>query len=682
MDLRTAMPDAWPVFFRDRTPRDVQCQAMPFIVQGASVMLSGPTASGKTEAALAPLYQRHVSFGRRHTSVLYIAPTRALVNDMYERLLGYVGATTPHLVRRYTGEHHEFSTSDGSFLLLATPEALDSLQLMRPERLVHVRAVVVDELHLLHGTARGQQLRAVLSRIRERSHTPSDSRDAFQLVGMTATLRNVHDVGRAWTRGDVQVVQVGGGRAIDMEFVESTHASTAAALGDRIRSLLASQQASKFLVFANTRNGGHKLVMDLAERLKGTQVPLYFHVGVLSQSTREDVEDAMRRDRRGVCVATSTLEVGIDIGDVDVVVLAEPPNGVSAFLQRIGRGNRRTGRCRVWACADGPGQKQLYESLKHCADRGEVDDVHDYHRPSVDFQQILSVVWRGMRTDKPLTRTGVMASLGGAVDAEVIDDMLATGALRSVRGALVPPDQLIDLCDAREMHTVIAGGRGRSMVDVSTGDELGSSDGEFAKGQMVYSGSGVWRVHSADGRGVYVEHGGPTVGAALMRLPSTGGRSPGLSRQVAWARAQLKGQEPRTWRQLEGTLVTWGGADYNRLLVAVMRACDHPKGLTATPNAIHGVTWTALTPAALSAMAYVVDQRRLIPRKTAERFMERSRFLRHLSPAMAADEAHRSLPFQGLQEWLQLCSLRQPREAASGPVVEAPKEPGWNGSTA
>ena len=94
-DFAQMMPDAWRVFYRHRSPRPIQHAVMPLLLRGESVVLSAPTASGKTEAAFAPLYQRHVSFRREKLSVVYVAPTKALVNDMYERLVRTSGRLHP-----------------------------------------------------------------------------------------------------------------------------------------------------------------------------------------------------------------------------------------------------------------------------------------------------------------------------------------------------------------------------------------------------------------------------------------------------------------------------------------------------------------------------------------------------------------------------------------------------------
>ena len=165
-ELARMMPDAFPIFFTGRQPYPGQASVMPEIVRGQNVLFAAPTASGKTEAAVAPLYQRHVSFRRGALSTIYVAPTKALVNDLYERLVTYLGIKHPGTIARYTGDRHEYSRAEGAFCVVVTPEALDSLQLRHPELLHSVRSVVVDEIHLLHGQARGQQLRHVISRIR------------------------------------------------------------------------------------------------------------------------------------------------------------------------------------------------------------------------------------------------------------------------------------------------------------------------------------------------------------------------------------------------------------------------------------------------------------------------------------------------------------------------------------
>ena len=349
-NLRRMMPDAFPIFFEGRKPYEGQAAAMQNIVKGHSVLFASPTASGKTEAAVTPLFQRHLSFRRQCISTVYVAPTKALVNDLYQRLVAVLGTRFPSAVARYTGDRHELGSAAAGFCLLTTPEALDSLQLRRPGVLADVRAIVIDEIHLLHGQPRGQQLRHVIDRIRLASNTPTSSRDNFQIIGMTATLDDMETVGSLWLGKTAKVLVHSSPREIEGQLINLPNESSQDPYQDRAKAFaqwIDAASLEKVLVFANSRNAAHSTAAHLHGELNGKRWPVHLHFGALAQSHRERIEDDMRRNRYGVCVATSTLEIGIDIGDIDAIVLVDLPATVSAFLQRIGRGNRRSDISRV-----------------------------------------------------------------------------------------------------------------------------------------------------------------------------------------------------------------------------------------------------------------------------------------------------------------------------------------------
>ena len=257
--LARMMPDAWPIFFRQRLPLPIQLAAMPRIIKGESVLLCGPTASGKTEAVVAPLFQRHLSFRRDSLSVIYTVPTKALANDLYQRLSVYLGKDISSRVRRYTGDHHELNTIEGVFLVLTTPEALDSLQLMHPGKLAGVRAIIIDEIHFLHGRARGQQLRYVIQRILSSCSPPKSSKDHFQLVGMSATIDDTEGIAKLWLGEGATIVASREKREIEMHLLH-TPVGKSGAMNKRAEMLtdwFKKTQAFKILVFANSRNVAH-----------------------------------------------------------------------------------------------------------------------------------------------------------------------------------------------------------------------------------------------------------------------------------------------------------------------------------------------------------------------------------------------------------------------------------------
>jgi ATP-dependent Lhr-like helicase len=651
IDWLRIMPDAWRVFFRFRTPRPVQASAMPHILRGASTLISSPTASGKTEAVFAPLYQRHVSFRRTKLSVIYIAPTKALVNDMYSRLAEYFSGASSDIIQRYTGDHHDFSSPDGKFALLCTPEALDSLQLLKRESLSSVRAVVCDELHLLHGTSRGQQLRSVLARVRHAIHQPIDQRDNFQVVAMTATMQDRSDVAELWLGPQAEIIDAGEPRPIQME----TICSEPAGIGHTFATRLNASPQDKVLLFANTRNQAHELAAYLHQSLEGW--PVYLHVGILARSERERIEYAMKHERRGVCVATSTLEVGIDIGDVDVVALCQPPKSVSSFLQRIGRGNRRSGNCVVWALATKDSDQNIYGALIRCGQNGILDDVHEYHRYSVDLQQLLSLAWVGVKRHDELTLSNYQERSGFSVSDDSLSDMLSTGMLKEIRGALVPNDMWMDFADDRKIHSVIVGARGIPVVDAHSGETIATADQGVAKG-LIFAGTRMRAASAQDDAGVYVENPARFgVGHKLAKLPTSYGGRRGHSRQLAWALAEGDGTDPRQWQTDGSALLTHAGEDYNLLLATILRHHGITRGLEHDSISVSGVPVGAnVTPSAVLDWAKDLFGSGRIASDIAVKFREANAFTKHLSKELQRKEAYAAVPVNGFERWLTECT--------------------------
>ena len=303
----------------------------------------------------------------------------------------------------------------------------------------------------------------------------------------------------------------------------------------------------------------------------------------------------------------------------------------------------------------------------------KLDDVHDYTRPSVQFQQAIGAAWVGLRRDSPLTPTNLKERTGGAVSSDVVDDMVKSGVLREMRGALLPSDEWCDYGDARKLHSVLVGGGGVPLVDVHSGETIAEvSRGADAQGTL-YAGGGLRVVHGADDRGVYVgiEQGAST--SRLVRLPSARGRFRGLSRQVMWSMARSEGHDPARWTRDGGRLCTWGGAAYNLLLKGILVTTGQPKKLRHDDLAIDGLTEDVdVTPESARRLARAMFEAGGIPDVFAKRFREPTQFLHALSPAMAREEAKRSVPRRGFIEWLaKVLSLK---------VVPAPTGPSVDGS--
>lgn len=658
--LPSMMPDAWPVFFRNRYPRSIQIESMPYILNGESVCICSPTASGKTEAVVAPLYQRHVSFRRNYLSVVYIAPTKALVNDLYFRLNDYLGVRIGKIISRYTGDHHDFKSPKGLFLLLTTPEALDSLQLMHAKKLINVCAVVVDEIHLLQGTPRGQQLRHVINRLRANIVTPRADKDNFHMIGMSATInQNENEViNKYWFNQEARFLESGEPRDIEMIFLSAPFEQKDEIpinSAEAISSWVQKNNPNKVLIFGNTRNFTHALAVALHNKLKGTRWPVHMHIGILTGPERVRVEDAMKNDMFGICAATSTLEVGIDIGDIDLIILAEVPYSINSFLQRIGRGNRKSDVCRVAVLFKSDQELMIFKALYNSAISGNLDDLHEYDRPSVQFQQVLSLAWRGVRMEKPLTLKNSIQLAGGVDHKEVINDMLTTGALKEIGKSLIPTDELMDEGDKRLIHTVILGSANRPIYDMESGEALAYTSGDAMDTGLMFIGGKMKRaVESANGD-VYLEPAHNNKKKRLVRLPSSRGKR-GLSRNLIWATSKLEEQNPKQWIRYGNYLITWGGFNFNKLIEIILKYAITAKNLRPDDIGIDGLNeQIQVDPEKVYKWAEKIRDSGKITFKDAYQFLNASRYLQSLSRDLQRIEAINSIPFPSFFRWLDEC---------------------------
>lgn len=381
--IRRELAHTWyPFFSRFGRLTRIQEQAIPRMLAGENLVLISPAASGKTEAVTAPLIERLLRGGRQSCpAILYVSPTRALVNDLHRRLEGAVTALGLEIGRK-TGDHPRVAERTLPFLLITTPESLDSLLCRRPRDLANLGAVVLDELHLLDNSPRGDQLRVLLERLR--LINPN-----LQYCALSATVDDEGIGGRYFPGAGV--VKVADERQID--------ATLFPLVGDwagRVVTELVERGCRKALVFFNARSWAEAAVSQLDRPPFQGQVRV--HHGSLNRRAREEVEAAMTGENSGLLCCTSTLELGIDIGDVDAVVLVRPPFNVSSLLQRVGRGNRRNqGRLVAFGFYTDNWERFLFETLFDCARSGRLHEKPYTPSLSVIPQQIASYLYQRRR---------------------------------------------------------------------------------------------------------------------------------------------------------------------------------------------------------------------------------------------------------------------------------------------
>ncbi len=494
--------------------RQVQRLAIPPIWAGRSVLIAAATASGKTEAALAPLAARLRSRNDR-TKILVVAPTRALVNDLYRRVeapLDRVGLTSGC----QTSDHRH--KAKRPFVLITTPESFDSMLVrdgiwqdgeFRDHLLSQVEAVFVDEAHLFDGNARGDQLPWLLGRLRRLRTARADSKGRpaapLQICAASATISDPDGLARRLLGECATVVRAPGVREIELfgpstdnawlslepsldiaairqrlQVVASGDFPTVA--GQRLwRSLSGSTEPAmrKILTFVPTR----KLVDELAahwttELKRHRELDVLAHHGSLSRTRRESAEKRFGAASDAVLVATTTMEVGIDIGDVDLVALVGAPPGTRSLLQRIGRGGRRIGRTRVLALPRNEVERAALASELHAARNGELEPEGNARRWSVFVQQVASFVaqqrTRGRRRSDLLALAADVWPEDPPMTAEtIIDSLIGGDHVREHRQRLTLGSAWADRFSARGMHANIgAEAPGVAVVDASTGDEI------------------------------------------------------------------------------------------------------------------------------------------------------------------------------------------------------------------
>ena len=393
--LKARLPRSWPAFFaRHGTFTSAQLAAIPPLLDGANLLLCAPTASGKTAAVLAPLVERHLPPRRppSQLAILYLVPTRALVSDLRARLESPLSSLGLRLGVKTRDS--AFRPSAPPDLLITTPESADALLASAARIFVGLRAVVIDELHLFDGTPRGDQLRAVLSRIRAlRAYAAAhgDAPDAaIQYAALSATMSEPEATAARYF-APAQVVYAGGGRPLEAELVamdDDGDAALAAYLDDFRR-----RGWRKALVFCNSRAE--------VERYAAVTRPaspfgsaVFVHYSNIEAARRHEIERQFAAADSAICFASSTLELGIDIGSVDVVALIGPPGSRASFVQRIGRGNRR-GRSLRAIC----GHRTALEQLQFAALIADFpafspqpSALSPSFRPSVAVQQIFSMI--------------------------------------------------------------------------------------------------------------------------------------------------------------------------------------------------------------------------------------------------------------------------------------------------
>jgi ATP-dependent Lhr-like helicase len=546
--------------------RALQDEAAGPLLNGADALLLAPTAGGKTEAAVFPLLTAMEEQRWSGLSVIYVCPLKALLNNLLARLENYTG----WLGRRAAIWHGDVTASarqrilrEPPDVLLTTPESLEamliSLKVEHQRFFTDLRSIVVDEMHAFAGDDRGWHLLAVLERLTRVTGRP------IQRIGLSATIGNPAGTLK-WLQGSGRGLHPGvvvssdgnpqaaandtGGRAgeggatappedIELDYVGSV--SNAATL---IASL---HRGEKRLVFCDSR----QLVEEIGAALRERGVTTFLSHASLPVDERHRAEQAFAEARNCVIVATSTLELGVDVGDLDRVIQVNNPPSVAAFLQRIGRTGRRAGNRRnCLFVALNPGSLMWTAGLLYLWKQGYVEPVVSPPEPRhIVAQQLLALclqehrigsrlwaeAWNGLapfdRSAEPILRYLIEQ---GFIDRD--GDLLFIGPTAEQRFGYRHFMGMTAVFTAPPQFTVLSGRQEIGRTDPMLLTE--KTDGP----RLLLLGGRSWRVTWTDwkSRRCYVEaaEGG---GKARWHTPGVSGASFTLARA---AREVLLGADP------------------------------------------------------------------------------------------------------------------------------------------
>ncbi len=575
LEIPTSLAWAHPVtaeWFLRRfgSPTEPQEAGWPKIVAGSTTLISAPTGSGKTLAAFLVAIDsllRQAIDGRLMpcTHVVYVSPLKALSNDIQKNLeeplneiqqlaleRGYLSAGIRAAVR--TGDTLQKDRAamlrHPPHILVTTPESLYILlTAAKPrENLRHVRTIIVDEIHAVAGNKRGSHLSLSLERLEalvcgENPLSPgaclAGMTPAPQRIGLSATQNPISLVaefltGSAARRPAAEIVQVGQRRSLDLaievpseELGSLTATSMWTEMFDKLATMAKSHRST--LVFVNTRRLVEKISFELAERLGPEHVGA--HHGSLSRSLRLEAEQKLKAGEIKILIATGSLELGIDIGAIDLVCQIATTRNVGVAMQRVGRAGHWRGavpKGRLFATTRDDLMEQA--ALVRAMRAGVLDQLEIPEAPiDVLMQQVAAMCGAESWDEESLYRVMRRAHPYRAMTREAFEEVLCLlhdgiASTRGRFGAYVMRDRVGGAVHGRRGARMIAIANGGAIPDTSLfsvilqpdGIQIATLDEHFAvdssPGDVVLLGTTSWRILRIEPAGkVFVEdaHGAP-----------------------------------------------------------------------------------------------------------------------------------------------------------------------------
>jgi ATP-dependent Lhr-like helicase len=523
--------------------REVQEQTYSAVATGSDVLVIAPTAGGKSEAALIPVMDDILKNGRMGVACLYISPLKALINDQEDRFSAFCIPTSLSVMKW----HGDVAKGDRSWkdgepphFLMITPESLEVLLQEKnlSSDLRRVRTIIIDELHVFVESERGVHLKVLLDRM------DRITKRSVQRIGLSATVGNPKEV-LAWLsegRHKAEIVAVPS-PSKDKQFVFIVEPEET----DRINALVRIVDGKKALVFVNSRSVAEKLMKASAGRIRN----LHIHHSSLSLATRKTSEEAFASLDGACIICTSTLELGIDIGDLDVVVQVGSPNSVSSFLQRMGRSGRRGKSAYVAWVLQNPCELLCSLAIIECAIRKEVENLIPPKKPyNVLLQQVFLYMYNHSRVSRKQLAASVLSPpVFSDIEPKILDQIvthLVQAGYLTTDGEMVmlgtEAERVFGRSNWKDLYSVISGG-GEYRAVTPDGEVVGKLDARFVNSRNsdeISLGGRNWSMVKCDeGHNlVVVVPSGSDSSRIFWTSASEGGFSPLVCRRVQKIRTQ------------------------------------------------------------------------------------------------------------------------------------------------
>ncbi|MFC0775283.1 DEAD/DEAH box helicase [Terrimonas alba] len=490
--------------------RPIQAAAISKILSTEeNYILASRTASGKTEAAFLPILSK-TDFKEKGIQVLYISPLIALINDQFvriEELCKYLDVT----VTKWHGEANktlkEKLIKEPSGILLITPESLEAMFVNNPYYIIalfsNLKFIVIDEIHSFIGSERGTHLKSLISRIKGKCT------GKIRTIGLSATIGD-YDEAKRFT-GEEDITKV---------LLDKTAKDVSALFkymkveGDEIPPSLITElydltKDKKVLIFPNSRGKAEEIAVKLkklSEKKKGH--PYYFsHHSSIDKELREYIEDFAKNNKRhNFCIiCTSTLELGIDIGTVDLVVQVNSTFSIASLIQRVGRSGRKEGAqsnlllyaTKNWELLQSFACWELYKE-------GFIEPLTPQKKPfDILFHQILSVLKEksGISRVKLLEWIKFNVAFSNINSDEVdylIDYMIGCDFIEDLKQELIIGVEGEKLADSRSFYSVFK--TDEKFKVINAGKSLGEIPYslQVVPDENIFLAARVWKIVDVD----------------------------------------------------------------------------------------------------------------------------------------------------------------------------------------